>query len=60
MAHDFNYLMFHQHLFAELNELQSTKLDLRFISPGNDLVSMDMTHTMGLSYNHTFQLVTAC
>jgi DNA repair exonuclease SbcCD ATPase subunit len=38
MINDFNYMMFHQHLFGELNEYELAKRDLIFNSPGLDLL----------------------
>ena len=38
MINDFNYMMFHQHLFGELNEFELAKRDQIFNSPGLDLL----------------------
>jgi hypothetical protein len=41
MINDMNYMMFHQHLFGELNEFELAKRDQWFNSPGLDLLFQD-------------------
>lgn len=38
MINDFNYMMFHQHLFGQLNEFELAKRDLLYNSPGLDML----------------------
>lgn len=56
MINDFNYMMFHQHLFAELNEFELAKRDQIFNSPGLDLFYQDNNGVVGLSPYHSMAL----
>lgn len=59
MINDFNYMMFHQHLFGELNEFELAKRDLWFNSPGLDLLFLDYTGVIGLNPYHSMALNSA-
>lgn len=56
MINDFNYMMFHQHNFGELNEFELAKRDLWFNDPGLDLLFLDYGGIIGFDHKHTFQL----
>lgn len=56
MINDFNYMMFHQHLFAEQNEFELAKKDQWFNSPGLDLLFQDYCGVIGTSPEVTFYL----
>lgn len=60
MINDFNYLLFHQHMFGELNEFELAKWDNFFNSPGMDLMFQDYCGILGLSNYHTFAINCIC
>ncbi len=41
MINDFNYMMFHQHLFGQLNEFELARKDILYNSPGLDMLLWD-------------------
>lgn len=59
MINDFNYIMFHQHLFGGLNEFELAKLDEWFNSPGLDCLFQDYCGVVGLSPFHSVALNSA-
>ncbi len=59
MINDFNYMMFHQHLFGELNEFELAKRDEWYNSPGLDLLFQDYSGALGISFQHSLQLNSA-
>ncbi len=60
MINDFNYLLFHQHMFGELNEYELAKLDILYNSPGMDLMFQDYCGILGLSNFHSFAINCIC
>jgi hypothetical protein len=60
MINDFNYLLFHQHMFGELNEFELSKLDNFYNSPGMDLMFQDYCGILGFGNVHTFTLNCIC
>ena len=60
MINDFNYVMFHQHFFGELNEFDLAKRDQWFNSPGLDLLFQDYCGIVGLDAKHSMALSSAC
>lgn len=59
MINDFNYMMFHQHLFGDLNEFELAKRDQWFNSPGLDLLFQDYCGVVGLNPYHSIALNSA-
>jgi hypothetical protein len=60
MINDFNYLLFHQHVFGEMNEFELAKLDKRFNSPGMDLMFQDYCGIVGIGNFHSMVLNCIC